>query len=177
MPKYSDIKEKLFKELKEKYVNPNDKFSEKLSKFEKIWEKAEKIVNSTYEKQNTNKEFSEIVKDYVKEFYSYNASILRYFRNYKDKSFSENLSKAEKMRTKHRLEEFMKIYKNEKYEFNGKNRSLQNWQSLYLKGEIDDKTFYEIIKGYQNQNPNYDVANYRKNNDASRESTIRDRTE
>ena len=177
MKKYSEDKEKLRRELSEKYKNPKKEFIEKLQKFDKTWSKAEKIVALTYNDMKTNKQEVEIVKQYVKEFYSYDASIIRYFKVYKDKTIKENLSKAEKIRTKHRFDEFMKVHKNEKYEFNGKTKTLGGWLKDYMSGKIDDKAFFAIIDGWEHQNPDYDFANYSKSNGASRDSTINDLTD
>lgn len=177
MKKFSEEREKLRKELSEQYKNPKKEFIDKLQRFDKNWNKAEEIVAQIYNDLKTNKEKVEIVKQYVREFYSYEASIVRYFRVYKDKSIKENLSKAEKSRTKHRFDEFMKFHKKEKYEFNGKTRTLGGWLNAYMSGEIDDKTFFEIISGWEHQNPDYDFANYSKSNRASRDSTINDLTD
>ena len=162
MSKYLKTKKDIYRNLNEKYVNPDKEYARKLKNFNKIWDRAERIVEFTYEKQMTNKTTEQIIVDLVNEYYSYKGSVLKSFREIKSRSFEENVERAERLRAKGRLKDFLQKYGEDTFEFNGKTKTLNNWLNAFINGKITNEQLNQIIKDYENLNPEYDVSNYRK---------------
>ena len=77
MARFEKEKELFFEEVKTRYKVIKPEFQKKLNRYDKVWEKAEKIAEQEYSKKMTNKTMSQIVRDFVDEFYSYQGSILK----------------------------------------------------------------------------------------------------
>ena len=167
MPRYEEEKQKLFQDLSSRYANPTKEYERKLSRYDKIWDRAELIADYFFSNSKTNKSTQEIVKDLVEEFYSYKGSILKSFRNLKTRTFGENVERAKQLRVKGRLKEFLKAHGTETFEYNGKTKTLEQWVKYYLDNKISTKELFDIIKWWQDTNPDYDANMYRKSDSSS----------
>ena len=127
-------KEELRLKYTEKYKNTESEYQRKLNRFDKIYERAEILAKYLY-KENNVKGRQEFLEEYLDEFFSYQRSVLKSFRNYKRYSEYENVQKALRSGFKARLYEFRKKHGEEIYEFDGKFRSLNTWLRLYVSQE------------------------------------------
>lgn len=154
-------KEELRKEIIERYKNPTRDYERKVKRFDNLYERASRIAEYFF-KSNTNKTLEEIQADLMREFYSYKGSILKSFRNLKTRTFEENVERAKQLRVKHRLKEFLNKWGIEEFTYGGETKSLEKWVKDYLDGKISDTKLFEVIKAFQNVNPDYDNSQYRK---------------
>lgn len=163
MARFEKEKELFFEEVKTRYKTIKPEFQKKLNRYDKIWEKAERIAEQEYSKKMTNKTMSQIVRDFVDEFYSYQGSILKSFRNLKTRTFEENLARAKELRVKGRLKQFLNDFGNETftfdYEFNGKSiqeeLTLRKWIDRYLDHRITKEELWQIIDNFKESNDFY----------------------
>ena len=175
MLKYTGNQEQLKKKFSERYINIEPDYKKKLNQFDRKLRTAEKVASFYYGTAKTNKTFNQIVEDLMEEFYSFKGSILRSFRELKTRSFEENVKRAMQLRVKGRMYEFMLANGQETFEYNGVVRTLESWEKQFLTGKITQQVFNSIIKEWEDKNPLYDNASYKKHE--SREATINDRTE
>lgn len=175
MAKYTGDKNKLKEKFEKKYKNISPEYQKKINKFDRKIVTAEEIANKYYGKTKTNKSFDQIVEDLMDEYFSFKGSILNSFRELKTRTFEENVERAMQLRVKGRMYEFMKVNGEEMYEYNGKLRTLLGWEKQYLLGKIDNITFNKIIKGWQDNNPEYDNLSYKKHE--SRQAIVDEYTE
>ena len=175
MKKYTGDEDRLFQRFKERYKDISPEYQRKLNNFKKNLSKSEIVASVIYGTSRTNKSFNQIVEDLMDEHYSFAGSTLKSFRNVKTRTLEQNVERALQLRVKGRLSEFMKVHGEEFYEYNGETRTLLGWQKQYLLGNIDNSELNKIIKGYQDNNPEYDATSYSKH--ASRQAIIDERTD
>ena len=164
---YLDAKQKMFEKLEKKYLNPTKDYERKLNRFDKLWDRAELIADYLFSSSMTNKSTEEIVNDLIEEMFSYKGSILKSFRNLKTRTFGENVERAKQLRIKGRLKEFLKKHGNETFEYDGKEKTLNKWVEYFLDNKISTKELFDIIKSWQDKNPDYDAAMYRKSDSST----------
>lgn len=167
MARFLNEKNEMLENIISRYENPTREFQRKINKFDKIWDRAEMIADYFFSSSKTNKTINDIVKDLVDEFYSYKGSILKSYRNLKTRTFEENIERAKQLRVKGRLKDFLEKHGKETFEYDGKERTLDGWVKQFLENKISSKTLFEIIKAWQDTNPDYDASMYRKSDSAS----------
>lgn len=168
MPKFLKEKELFFEELKLRYKVIKPEFQRKINRYDKIWDKAEMIAERVYNEVKTNKTLSQITREFVEEFYSYQGSILKSFRNLKTRTFEENFERAKELRIKERLKTFLKDFGEEtfefEYEYNGKiikeDLELNFWIKRYLDHKISKNQLFDIIKEFKETNKDYLIEFY-----------------
>ena len=158
-------KEELRTEFIERYKNTTKEYERKLQRFDILYERASRIAEYLFGGE-TNKSKEQIQADLMREFYAYKGSILKSFRNLKTRTFEENVERAKQLRVKHRLKEFLNKWGTEEFSYNGETKSIERWVKDFLENKISSEKLFEIIKAYQNQNPEYDVSQYRKSDSA-----------
>lgn len=165
MARFEKEKQETYEYVKNKYKNIDVSYEKKLKRFNKMWDRAEEIARYFYFETSTNKNMGEIVSDLVSEFYERKnrGSILEVYRDVKSRSFEENVMRATKLRVKGRLKEFLDDFGEETYEYNGKERTLNQWVNQYLKGNISSQELFNIIDFWKDGNEPYMLEFYRKN--------------
>lgn len=166
-------KEELRKEISDRYINPTREYERKIQRFDDLYDRATRIAEYIY-KVKTNQTLEEIRADLMREFYSFKGSILKSFRNLKTRTFEENVERAKQLRVKHRLKDFLNKWGHDEFTYDGDTHTIQNWVKMYLDGKIDSEKLFEIIKAYQDLNPDYDPSVYKGRNHDSSQAILRD---
>ena len=142
-------KEKLFEELNSKYKQNDVDYLNKLKRFDSVVKRAKTIVDLIYGDRKTNVSKTTIQKQLIEEYYQYQGSIIKSFRNVKTRTIDESFERAKQLRTKDRFEVFIKMFGEETYHYNGKEKTLKGWENQYMNGKISAQEFYLIIEAWK----------------------------
>ena len=148
-------KKKLYEELSTRYNNPDENYQKKLKKYNRIVNRAKVLSNLIYDKKTSSSTKNDLLKMLIDEYYSYQGSILKSFRNLKSRSVEENFERAKQLRTKDRFSNFLELFGEQEYTYNNKTKTLNEWMKEYLKGNISSKDLYFIYQWWQALNSDY----------------------
>ena len=146
-------KRKLFKEIINSDFLKRKGNQSRITAFNKIWNKAQRVSRIIYGKDTDISQRSSYSANFVREDTYYKSSFLSNFSYSKRIPLEESIHKAEVLTYSARVNNFMKKYGD--FVVKGKviegksNLTLNDYFEMYKNGEIDKKTMNEVISFFK----------------------------